>query len=165
MCDHDLKIHDAAPSACTWFDDHLYDLLGGLERKCFAAKSQALRDLVVVKIFPQVRISMRLTFWNARSRPEGDDIGIQLLNLLVELHNEALEVMDGWRKLEFRLSPRQRFVSMRDWCLSCKIELRSWSLNSLEKGSERLQLCQSSAKATLSSRDTSLPTPRGLSSI
>ena len=40
-------------------------------------------------------------FWNARSRPEGGDIGIQLLNLLVELVNETLEFMDGWRNSGF----------------------------------------------------------------
>ena len=112
-------------------DNHL----AGLERKCFVAKSQALQDLVVVQIFPQVRIlerqwyQKRLTFCNARSRPEGDDIGIQLLNLPLGPVNEALEVMDNWRNLEFHLSPRQRVASM--W--------GSRSLSSLEKEFERLQ--------------------------
>ena len=103
--------------------------------------------------------------WNARSRPESDDIDIQLLNLLVGLVNETLEVMVGCRNLEFHLSPRQH-------CVSCKIEPRSRSLSSLEKESERLQHlavpCASlavpsttQAKGTLNSRGTSLSTPRG----
>ena len=33
--------------------------------------------------------------WNARSRPEGDDLGIQLLGLPAALLNETLDVMDG----------------------------------------------------------------------
>ena len=37
----------------------------------------------------------RLTFWNARSQTEGDDLGIRLLGLLEGLVNETLEVIDG----------------------------------------------------------------------
>ena len=54
----------------------------------------------------------RLTFCNARSQTEGDDLGILLLGRPVGLVNETLEVIDGLRSLgmEHALASATGFV-------------------------------------------------------